>query len=145
MDFWYEIVSVFFMSCIKFFAAPLLAKTFGFTYLETIFVTSLGGVVGVFVFFNLGSRIVHFFPNFFKPLNPKRKIFTKKNKFYVNLIRNYGLFGIAIFSPVLISIPVGSFLAARFFENQKIVALVMMCSAVLIWSVSISTFLFLLR
>ena len=98
MDFWYEIISVFLMSGIKFFAAPFLAKTFGFTYLETILVTSLGGIVGIFVFFNLGSRIVHFFPNFFKPIQTKRKIFTKKNKFYVKLIRNYGLFGIAIHS-----------------------------------------------
>ena len=144
MDFWYEIISVFLMSGIKFFAAPLLAKTFGFTCLETIFVTTLGGVVGVFVFFTLGSRIVHFFPNFFKPTNTKRKIFTKKNKFYLKLIRNYGLFGIAIFSPILISIPLGSFLAARFFENQKKMALAIMCAAVLIWSVSISTFLFLM-
>jgi len=143
MDFWYEIISVFLMSGIKFFAAPFLAKALGFAYLETIFVTTLGGVVGVFVFFNLGSRIVHFFPNYFKPINAKRKIFTKKNKLYVKLIRNYGLFGIAIFSPILISIPIGSFLAARFFENQKIIALAMMCVAVLIWSVSISTFLFL--
>ena len=126
------------------FAAPFLAKTFGFTYLETIFVTTLGGFAGVFVFFNLGSRIVHFFPNILKPINTKRKIFKKKNKFYVKLIRNYGLFGIAIFSPVLISIPVGSFLAARFFENQKTMALTIMCAAVLIWSVSISTFLYLL-
>ena len=132
------------MSAIKFFAAPFLAKTFGFTYLETILFTTLGGVLGVFLFFNLGSRIVHFFPNFFKPVNTKRKIFTKKNKFYVKLIRNYGLFGIAIFSPILISIPVGSFLAARFFENQKTMALAIMFAAVLIWSVSISTFLFLL-
>ena len=144
MDFWYEIISVFLMSGIKFFAAPLLAKTFGFTYLETIFVTTLGGVSGIFLFFNLGSRIVHFFPNFFKPIRTKRKIFTKKNKFYVKLIRNYGLLGIAIFSPILISIPVGSFLAARFFENQKKMSLAMMFAAVLIWSVSISTFLFLL-
>ena len=144
MDFWYEIISVFLMSAIKFFAAPFLAKNFGFTYLETIFVTTLGGVSGVLLFFNLGSRIVHFFPNFFKPINTKRKIFTKKNKFYLKLIRNYGLFGIAIFSPILISIPVGSFLAARFFENQKTMAITIMCAAVLIWSVSISTFLFLL-
>ena len=144
MDFWYEIISVFLMSAIKFFASPFLAKTFGFTYLETIFVTTLGGVAGVFMFFNLGSRIVHFFPNFFKPINTKRKIFTKKNKFYVKLIRNYGLFGIAIFSPILISIPVGSFLAARFFDHQKTITLAIMCAAVFIWSVSISTFLYLL-
>ena len=144
MDFWYEIISVFLMSGIKFFAAPFLAKTFGFTYLETIFVTTIGGVAGVFIFFNLGSRIIKFFPRFARPSNPKKKIITKRNKFYVNLIRNYGLLGIAIFSPILISIPVGSFLAARFFENQKIIALAIMCLAVLIWSFSISSILFLL-
>ena len=127
------------------FLQPLfLLKLLGLLILKLYFVTTLGGVLGVFLFFNLGSRIVHFFPNYFKPINTKRKIFTKKNKFYVKLIRNYGLFGIAIFSPILISIPVGSFLAARFFENQKTMALAIMCAAVLIWSVSISTFLFLL-
>ena len=85
MDAWYEIISVFLMSAIKFFAAPLLAKSFGFTYLQTILITSLGGIVGVFLFFNLGARIVSFFPNFFKPVNKTRKIFTKKNKFFVML------------------------------------------------------------
>ena len=142
MEFWHEIISVFLMSGIKFFAAPFLAKTLGFSYLKTIFVSTSGGIVGVFVFFNLGSRIVNFFSKFFKAKNTKRKIFTRKNKFYVKLIRNYGMFGIAIFSPILISIPIGSFLAARFFENQKIIALAMMCAAVLIWSVIISTFIF---
>ena len=57
MDFWYEIISVFLMSAIKFFASPFLAKTFGFTYLETIFVTTLGGVAGVFSFFNLNLSL----------------------------------------------------------------------------------------
>lgn len=131
------------MSSIKFFAAPLLAKSFGFGYLQTIFITSLGGITGVILFFYLGARIVHFFPNFFKPVNKKRKVFTKKNKFFVMLIRNYGLFGIAVFSPILISIPVGSFLAARFFENYKKTALLMLSMSVVLWSVSISTFLFL--
>ena len=59
MNFWYEIISVFLLSGIKFFRT-FLAKVLG-SYLETIFVTTIGGVVGVFVFFNLGSRIVHFF------------------------------------------------------------------------------------
>ncbi|MCH1437425.1 MAG: hypothetical protein L7U70_05005 [Flavobacteriales bacterium] len=61
----------------------------------------------------------------------------------MNVIRNYGLFGLSIFSPVLISIPVGAFLAARFFDNQKYVALAVMSISVVLWSVSISSFLFL--
>ena len=66
MDAWYEVISVFLTSAVKFFAGPILAKSFGFTYLQSIVVTTVGGIVGVFVFFHLGARIVHFFPNFFK-------------------------------------------------------------------------------
>jgi len=143
MEFWFEVLSVFFLSSVKFFAGPILAKSLGFSYLSTVFVSSLGGVFGVLLFYNLGTRIVSFFPNFFKPIKKKKKIFTRKNKFFVNVIRNYGLFGLSIFSPVLISIPVGAFLAARFFDNQKYVALAVMSISVVLWSVSISSFLFL--
>jgi len=143
MDVWYELVSVLLVSALKFFAGPILAKSFGFTYLQTILISTVGGVVGVLFFFNMGSKIVRFFPNYFKPVNKNRKIFTKKNKFYVVLIRDYGLFGIAIFSPILISIPVGSFLAARFFDKNSFAAMVVMCLSVLFWSISISTFIFL--
>ena len=145
MDAWYEIVSVFFISALKFFAGPILAKSFGFSYLQTILISSIGGFLGVLFFFKLGARIVRFFPNYFNPVNKKRKIFTKKNKFYVTLIRDYGLFGIALFSPILISIPVGSFLAARFFEKNVNTALAIMCMSVLFWSITISTFLFLFK
>lgn len=138
-----EVLSVFLLSSVKFFAGPILAKSIGFTYLKTLVVSSLGGIFGVFSFYNLGTRIVDFFPNFFKPIKKKKKIFTKKNKFFVNVIRNYGLFGLSIFSPVLISIPVGAFLAARFFNNQKNTTLLVMAISVVLWSVSISSFLFL--
>jgi hypothetical protein len=144
MDFLIEILSVFLLSSVKFFAGPILAKSIGFSYLGTVAVSSLGGIFGVFLFYNLGTRIVNFFPNFFKPIKKKKKIFTKKNKFFVNVIRNYGLFGLSIFSPVLISIPVGAFLAARFFNNQKKMTLAVMAISVILWSVSISSFLFLI-
>ena len=143
MGLWYEIFSVILTSSVKFFAGPILAKSLGFSYLNTVIVSSVGGVLGVFVFFNLGTRIVNFFPNFFKPIKKKKRVFTKKNKFFVNVIRNYGLFGLSIFTPVLISIPVGAFLAARFFQDQKNTALLIMSISVVLWSVSISSFLFL--
>ena len=143
MDVWYELVSVLLVSALKFFAGPILAKSFGFTYLQTILISTIGGVGGVLLFFNMGSRIVNFFPSYFKPVNKNRKIFTKKNKFYVVLIRDYGLLGIAIFSPILISIPVGSFLSARFFAKNLFTTMVIMSLSVLFWSVCISTFIFL--
>ncbi|MDB2652977.1 hypothetical protein N9Y35_00190, partial [Flavobacteriales bacterium] len=72
----YEVLVVLLTSSVKFFAAPLLAKSIGFSYIETIFITTLGGFFGIFVFFSLGSKLVLFFPNFFKPLNKNKKVFT---------------------------------------------------------------------
>lgn len=141
----YEVFIVLLTSSLKFFAAPLLAKSIGFTYLETIFLSTFGGILGIFVFFSLGSKLVLFFPNFFKPINKNKKVFTKKNKLYVLLIRKYGAIGLALFSPILISIPVGSFLAARFFKANSFRIKFFLCLSVLFWSVTLSTFLFLLQ
>ena len=140
---WYEILIVILSSMVKFSAGPFIAKALGFAYLETIVFCSFGGILGLIVFYFLGIRIVSFFPNFFKPLNKGRKVFTKKNKMFVNLIRTYGLFGLAIFSPILITIPVGAFLAARYYGGHKKMALIFMSMAVILWSATISTYLFL--
>jgi len=140
---WYEIVSVFLTSAVKFFAGPILAKSFGFSYIQSILLSSIGGISGVLLFFKLGSKLVLFFPNYFKSNTKKKKIFTKKNKFYVLLIRDYGVFGIALLSPILISIPIGSFLAARFFDANSVMVRVILCMSVVFWSVTLSTFLYL--
>ena len=142
MDAWYEIISVYLTSAVKFLFAPFFAAMADFTFFETILVTSLGGVSGVVVFFTFGNRIIDFFAFFFKSTKTKKNAFTKKNKFYVKLIRNYGLFGLAVFSPILISIPVGSILAARFFHTHQKKALVYMSIGVILWSLSISIAIF---
>lgn len=138
-----EIINVFLLSAVKFFSAPPLAHyVYGMSYLETLIITSLGGISGVFLFFYFGAQIVQFFPNFFKPMPRNRKIFTRKNKFYVGMIRKYGLIGIALFSPILISIPVGAFLAARFFSHQRFIALTFLSLSVLFWSIILTTFIY---
>ncbi len=47
------------------------------------------------------------------------KIFTWLNKFLVRGKRSLGLFGIAILTPMFISIPVGSIITAKFFTHKK--------------------------
>ncbi len=145
MEQWYEFLSVFLLSTVKFLGAPFLAKAIGFSYLQSILVCSFGGIFGVLIFLNLGARIVKFFPNFFKSVKKEpKKIFTKKNKMYVNLIRKYGIFGLAVITPVFISIPIGSFLAARFFSKQKFTITLLLAVSVVLWAFSISTFLYLI-
>lgn len=72
------------------------------------------------------------------PPGTRHRIFTPRNRRIVRIWRKYGLFGIALLSPVLISIPVGTFLATRLVSNRKKVLLYMFCS-VLLWSLVITT------
>lgn len=67
-----------------------------------------------------------------------RKIFSSRNRRLVKIWKKWGLLGIALITPVTISIPVGTFIATRLVPNKKKVMLYMFLS-VLFWSVLISS------
>lgn len=69
------------------------------------------------------------------PINQEHKeVFIHKNRRIVWLWKHYGLIGIALFTPILLSIPIGTFIATRLVHNKKKIILYMFIS-VLFWSV----------
>ena len=64
---------------------------------------------------------------------PTRKVFTKRNRRLVILFKKYGLFGIALLTPILISIPIGTVVANSFEANKRKIFLYMFIS-ILFWS-----------
>jgi len=126
------------ISSVKFLFAPPLSFEFGFTFLQTWLVTTIGGVAGVVFFFYLSKGILalyfrylarHFSPYYMKlravvwkrnqfPI-PASRIFTFRNKSLVKIRRRYGLPGIVILTPILLSIPLGTFLALKYYSGQK--------------------------
>ena len=52
------------------------------------------------------------------PLKEKKK-FTFFNKAIIWIKRNIGIYGIAFFAPLLLSIPIGSIICAKFYGNKK--------------------------
>jgi ABC-type tungstate transport system substrate-binding protein len=69
---------------------------------------------------------------------PSKK-FTRKNKLIVTIKKRFGIIGISLATPLLLSIPLGCFLAVRYFKNkQEIIAY--MFGSILFWSVSIASF-----
>ena len=68
----------------------------------------------------------------------KKRVFTWKNKLIVKVKRDYGLIGLAAITPIFLSIPLGTFLAARFFHDQKKV-LTYLAASVVVWSVIVSS------
>lgn len=107
---------------------PLLASSQREWYFDMLIVAS-GGTLGVYVFTFLGALIsarlsrYHFF-----------RIKYPKLKKLIRIKNGYGLLGLAILSPVFLSIPVGCIISTAFEHNkQKVIRYQLL--AVLIWSV----------
>ena len=72
-------------------------------------------------------------------LEKPKKIFTRKNKIIVTVKKRFGLLGIALLTPSLFSIPIGCFLAVRYFKDKQRIVIYMFGS-ILFWSVFLSSF-----
>ncbi len=132
-----EIVSVFLLSTVKFVLGGVpLALGLGFSFFKSFVVTCAGGFLGVFIFVNASEYILEKWNKKKlekKKITPFKKKFTRKNKIIVSTKRRFGLIGIALLTPLLLSIPIGSFISLRYFKNKKKVQLYLFGS-VIFWS-----------
>ncbi|MBV6484923.1 MAG: hypothetical protein KFKLKKLM_01461 [Flavobacteriales bacterium] len=136
MDAIIEIALLLVFAAIKFlFAAGYLLIDKGYPYHQTVLLLIVGGTIGVFVFYYFSSWINQLINRLIKRSKP-RKIFTKQNRIIVNIKAKYGIYGIAFLMPIFFSIPVGCFLASRFYMNKKS-TLPILLLAVLFWSIVI--------
>ena len=63
----------------------------------------------------------------------KRKVFTRKNRRIVRVWKSFGLAGIALITPVILSIPIGTVIANSLVDNKRKILAYMFIS-VLFWS-----------
>jgi len=68
----------------------------------------------------------------------KKKIFTPLTRKFVRIWRRYGLIGVAALTPVLVSIPVGTFIMTRLEPNKKKILLYMFIS-ITCWSLLLTS------
>jgi len=141
-----EIVSVFLMSTVKFvFGGVPLAMVYGFSFFKAVTITSLGGFTGVTIFIYTSDKLIAYFKRrkILKEIkNPRlvpKKSFTRTNKIIIIVKQRFGLLGISLLTPLLLSIPIGCFLAVRYFNDKQRI-LVYMFGSILFWSVSVSSF-----
>ena len=141
----WQAIPVVLTSMVKFFFSGLVSYQMGNTFLETLILTGGGGVVGTLIFYYSGVQVLEWFrkrhirrvaDRTAKGI-PQKKIFTRTNRFIVRIKRGYGLQGLAVVGPAILSIPIGSILAAKYFRHDRR-TLPVMLSSVLIWSVVLS-------
>jgi hypothetical protein len=111
----------------------------------------IGGIGGFLFFYFLSKKVVglirKFLPLFhgflseriksqngkiivawFKPRHKPK--FSVRNRMIIRVKKNYGLWGIVIATPVLLSIPVGAFIASHYYSKDKRVIGYMLISIV---------------
>ncbi len=127
------------LSIVKFLFAPSALVASGYGFWETLSIAVAGGVVGIWVFYFLGSSIFEYFSRLQARKNKaKKKVFTKKNKMIVLMVKNYGLTGLCVVLGV-ISIPLSALLAARYFRDRKDTLLYLSIS-VFVWALLLTAF-----
>jgi hypothetical protein len=145
MEYWWEILSVFLLSSVKFvFGGVPMALGFKFSFIEAVVVSSLGGFSGVLTFVTLSEKILKFY--FSQKAKKKsqypdtvdKKKFTRRNKTIINVKNKFGLLGFSFLVPFFLPIPLGCFLAVRYFNNKKRIILYLFGS-ILFWSITVSS------
>ena len=154
-----KILSLLLISSVKFvWAFPVAQYEYHLTFFETIVITSGGGIIGIFFFAFLSDFIIRFwfrfyhktknhhftirfFPRFHKKIIPQKPVFTKTNKRYIKVKQKFGILGISFLTPALLSIPIGTFLAIRFYK-RRLLTLVCLSGSVVFWSVVISLMMY---
>jgi hypothetical protein len=121
--------SFFLLSTIKFLFTPFAGPAAGLSFIETYFSCVLGGIFSASIFYFSSGYFIK--KSILKQIDlkkiaqekgeiliPKKK-FTKTNKFIVSIKRRFGLFGVAMYAPLFLSVPIGSIITAKFFGHLK--------------------------
>lgn len=137
-----KILSVILLSTFKFLFGIGLAIGSGFNQFEILICCIGGGMLGVFFTLYARDFTLKIYHNYY-PRKPKPVKFTKFKRRLVIFIRDYEIWGIALITPI-ITIPVGTVLAAAFEHNKWRIKFIMLCSFS-IWTITILGVKLLLR
>jgi hypothetical protein len=143
-----DILLVLFFCSFRFaMTFPFAVYTCKFSFGETLLWCNAGGLLGILYFAYLSELILTLWRKYIrkKPVRLKRKkVFTPRKRRMVRIKSKYGLIGVAMATPTLLSIPVGVFLVIRYFSHTRY-KLAYLFGANLFWSVIYAVFWIFIR
>lgn len=161
VDTFFKVIQLVFLSIVKLIIAPPVSIEMGLGYFETVAITAISGIIGIFIFYHLSGLIIKWYRRHVKPVI-NRMIGKKKNRNALReMVRNaenkkgmaawmgknmlkkidkrWGLIGICSFT--LIAIPLVSFFANKYYSKNKY-TLIYLSGSVILWSFVITTLYF---
>ncbi|NQZ77321.1 MAG: hypothetical protein HRT61_14645 [Ekhidna sp.] len=125
--------TVYFLSGLKFIFGPTLGVAYDLPVVVTIALTALGMMTTIYLFTFLGEEIHRFFKRFRK----KKKVFTKRSRQFVKIWKKFGLKGLCLLTPLLLTPPGGGLLVNLIGAKKNEIIKWMWISA-LLWSTVIT-------
>ena len=146
-----KIIQVFLLASVKYVVTFPFALLIGLNFIQTLIAVTLGGIAGFFFFYYLSGYVVkrlqfvriflhkhapHSVRLKFRQLMLWRKkvtgerVFSKRNRFIASFRAKFGLLGIVVLSPVILSIPIGAFLLNKYYSKHKMAKPYMVLSIV---------------
>ena len=125
---WTGFWSIFFLATIKFSVSTVPGPHLGMTYFETVLAAFAGGAVCALGSYFASDIILLFLKkrtarkhqemmvNNIMP--PKKRKFTRMNRFIVRIKMKFGQVGICFYAPFFLSIPVGCIVVAKFYGKR---------------------------
>src|ERR1044072_4939447 len=127
MELFLKIVTVILLSSFKFIVGISTAILYDFNQLEILVLCVGGGMFGVIVSLYAWENILKLYHRYF-PRKPKPVKFSKWKRRLVHFIKKYEVWGIALLSPILLSIPLGTILSAAIEHDKWRIKFIMFCS-----------------
>lgn len=149
-----KIVQVFLLATVKYVITFPFALLIGLNFVQTLIAVTLGGIAGFFFFYHLSGYAIkkfHHFKTFLRRHTPRpirirfrqllnwrkkltgERVFSKRNRLIVSFRSKFGLLGIVVLSPIILSIPIGAFLLNKYYSKHKMARPYMVLS-ILSWT-----------
>ncbi|MCR9172221.1 MAG: hypothetical protein NXI10_07000 [bacterium] len=134
---WLAYLTLAGLSSIKFMFAPAFGLVWKLSFLETYLSCVTGAIITAVIFYyganyfmrrNHQKKVEKYRKSIAEGTTYKRKKnFTRINKAVVRVKRSIGIFGISMWAPFFLSVPIGSIVTAKFFGKRKITFFIIVC------------------
>jgi len=128
-----KIITVAFFSSFKFLLGFAMAVGFGFNLFESLVAIVGGGMIGTVIYLYVWELLTKIYRKYF-PKKTHHTKFYKHTRWVVRMIRKYELYGVAILSPLVLTLPVGCLIANQIEPNKWRIKLFMFVSLI-VWTI----------
>lgn len=128
-----QYLSVFFMSGLKFMVGVGMSIAMGLSFWEQFLLTTGGGVAGVIFFTYLGDKVRQWISQW-----RGRPATVLPSAKWGHFWEKYGLWGVALLTPPLLSPPIGTAVALAFGTPRPLISL-RLSIAMVLWGIFFAT------